>query len=159
MQPRAWTRQSNYQPVMKALPFAPGYRPVPMVGDSVPMPSMAIPFGAEQTIADQCRSQGGTYSEHCENAPLATTAAECQQQGGHWQGNCDIQVGGSLTGALGKLNYVVASAASIALAYHGYKRNNSVGWAIGWAIMGSMFWPIAVPIALAQGFGKPAKKG
>ena len=39
--------------------------------------------------------------------------------------------------------------------YHGYKRNNSVGWAIGWGLMAGMFPIITIPIAIAQGFGKP----
>jgi len=39
-------------------------------------------------------------------------------------------------------------------AYHGYKRNNSVGWAIGWALLGGMFPVITIPVSLAQGFGK-----
>lgn len=43
-------------------------------------------------------------------------------------------------------------------AYHGYKRNNSVGWAIGWGILGAWFPLFTVPIAFAQGFGKRAKK-
>jgi len=38
-------------------------------------------------------------------------------------------------------------------AYHGYKRNQSVGWAIGWALLGFMSPVIAMPVALAQGFG------
>jgi hypothetical protein len=42
-------------------------------------------------------------------------------------------------------------------AYHGYKRNDSVGWAIGWAVLGSLFWPIALPIMFAQGFGERKK--
>lgn len=51
---------------------------------------------------------------------------------------------------------VVSSAVS---AYHGYKRNQSVGWAIGWALLGGMF-PIITPVvALAQGYGKPARPG
>lgn len=45
-----------------------------------------------------------------------------------------------------------------ASAYHGYKRNNSVGWAVWWALMGGIF-PIITPvIAFAQGYGKPTKK-
>lgn len=40
-------------------------------------------------------------------------------------------------------------------AYHGYKRNSgSVGMAIVWALLGGIFWPIAVPIMLVQGLGK-----
>lgn len=39
--------------------------------------------------------------------------------------------------------------------YHGYKRNDSVGWALGWGLMAGMFPIITIPIAIAQGFGKP----
>lgn len=47
------------------------------------------------------------------------------------------------------------SVASCALgAYHGYKRNSSVGWALWWGAMGSIFPVITPAIALAQGFGK-----
>lgn len=53
---------------------------------------------------------------------------------------------------------VIASAVSCPfLAYHGYKRNDSLGWALMWGIPGSWAWPIMVPVALAQGFGKRAK--
>lgn len=42
--------------------------------------------------------------------------------------------------------------------YHGYKRNQSVGWGVGWFVLGGLF-PILVPvIAVAQGYAKPAKK-
>lgn len=40
-------------------------------------------------------------------------------------------------------------------AYHGYKRNQSVGWAIGWAFLGGLAPIIAIPIAFAQGLGQP----
>jgi len=51
--------------------------------------------------------------------------------------------------------WIVDTASMAACAYHGYKRNNSIGWAIGWALLGGMF-PIITPvIAVAQGFGKP----
>lgn len=43
---------------------------------------------------------------------------------------------------------------AVAGAYHGYKRNRSVSWAIGWSIIGSMFPLISGTIAVAQGFGK-----
>lgn len=43
-------------------------------------------------------------------------------------------------------------------AYHGYKRNNSIGWAIGWSLLGAVFPIITVPVSLAQGFGKKKKK-
>lgn len=48
------------------------------------------------------------------------------------------------------------STASGALSgYHGYKRNDSIGWALAWFVLGS-FFPIVTPvIAVAQGFGEP----
>ena len=49
---------------------------------------------------------------------------------------------------------VISTASMAASAYHGYKRNNSVGWAIGWALLGGMFPVITIPVSLAQGFGK-----
>jgi hypothetical protein len=53
------------------------------------------------------------------------------------------------------LVYATLSVAGAALGgYHGYKRNNSVGWALGWSLLGSLFPIIVLPIAFAQGFGK-----
>lgn len=51
---------------------------------------------------------------------------------------------------------VTGVAAGAALAYHGYKRTNSVGWALVWALAGGIVWPVGLAIAFAQGFGKPA---
>lgn len=51
---------------------------------------------------------------------------------------------------------VLVTAGVAAGAYHGYKRNNSVGWAIAWALLGGMFPVITIPVSLAQGFGKKA---
>lgn len=45
-------------------------------------------------------------------------------------------------------------ASGAASAYHGYKRNQSVGWAVGWFLLGTIFPIITPTIALAQGFGK-----
>lgn len=39
-------------------------------------------------------------------------------------------------------------------AYHGYKRTNSLGWALGWAALGALFPVVTTAVALAQGFGK-----
>lgn len=50
---------------------------------------------------------------------------------------------------------VAALASAGASAYHGYKRNESVGWAVVWGLLGSMFPIITPAVALAQGFGKP----
>lgn len=52
--------------------------------------------------------------------------------------------------------YPVLAAAGMAVgAYHGYKRDRSVGWAIGWGFLGGMFPYFVIPIALAQGIGTP----
>lgn len=51
---------------------------------------------------------------------------------------------------------IVSSAAS---AYHGYKRNNSVGWAVVWGLLGAGFPVITPVVAVAQGYGKPASPG
>ncbi len=51
----------------------------------------------------------------------------------------------------------VMAVSGAASAYHGYKRNESVGWAVWWGIMGASF-PVIVPaIAFAQGFGQRAR--
>jgi hypothetical protein len=51
---------------------------------------------------------------------------------------------------------VLTLASATASAFHGYRRNQSIGWAIVWFAMGLCF-PIFTPtIAIAQGFGKKA---
>lgn len=52
----------------------------------------------------------------------------------------------------------LSTASMAASAYHGYKRNNSIGWAIGWGALGALFPIITPAIALAQGFGKPKSR-
>lgn len=42
--------------------------------------------------------------------------------------------------------------------YHGYKRNQSVGWAVAWGALGAIFPIVVVPLAIAQGLGEPAQK-
>lgn len=49
----------------------------------------------------------------------------------------------------------VHTAAIGASVYHGYKRNDSIGWAIGWGLLGALFPIITIPVAVAQGFGEP----
>lgn len=53
------------------------------------------------------------------------------------------------------LAFALLSTASMGVsAYHGYKRNQSIGWALVWGFFGGVF-PVIVPvIAVAQGFGK-----
>ena len=56
------------------------------------------------------------------------------------------------------ISYSIASVAGAGLgAYHGYKRNDSVGWAILWSLLGAAFPVVTIPVALAQGLGKPPR--
>lgn len=54
---------------------------------------------------------------------------------------------------------VLSAVGAISGAYHGYKRNDSAGWAVAWFFFGSWLPLLSIPISLAQGFGKRAKKG
>lgn len=54
---------------------------------------------------------------------------------------------------------VLSTASFAASVYHGYKRNDSLGWGIWWGFMGALFPVITPTIAVAQGFGKPKKNG
>ena len=48
----------------------------------------------------------------------------------------------------------VTTASGIALVYHGYKRTGSILWALLYGVAGKKVPAVAVPVALAQGFGK-----
>lgn len=51
--------------------------------------------------------------------------------------------------------WTVATVASVgASAYHGQRRNDSVGWGIWWGVMGYVAPVITPAIAVAQGFGE-----
>ena len=51
--------------------------------------------------------------------------------------------------------WTVASVAGVAAgAYHGYKRNNSILWALSWAFFGGLTPFFTIPLSYAQGFGK-----
>lgn len=69
---------------------------------------------------------------------------------------------GAAVSAIDKVDDAVHSGAgrSVAMAanaWHGYRRNGSIGWALGWAILGYAAPVITTVIATAQGFGH--KKG
>ncbi len=53
---------------------------------------------------------------------------------------------------------LVVAVSSAASAWHGYKRNDSVGWALWWGLMGGVA-PILTPvIGAAQGWGKRKRR-
>lgn len=49
----------------------------------------------------------------------------------------------------------VVGATGAASLYHGYKRNDSIFWALGWGFVGVVAPFVALPLSLAQGFAKP----
>jgi len=54
--------------------------------------------------------------------------------------------------------WALSTASMGASAYHGYKRNDSIPWAIWWGFCGAVF-PVFTPaIALAQGFGQKKRR-
>lgn len=135
-----------------ANPFVPDmtmdWRPAPVVSPSYPQQRTLPTWGAIGT-------------------PDHPTAA--------WNPNTPAAVARKLAGfgGLGGLGEVTASGLSLYTmlwlglslagggvgAYHGYKRNRgSVGWAIGWSLLGAWFPVIVIPVAFAQGLGKPAKR-
>lgn len=96
----------------------------------------AAGYGAADPSLD-CAMQGGTYDSKTGICAPPTTAQT----------------------AMRNLWRVGALAAGAALIYHGYKRHNgSVGWGLVWGLLGGIVWPVTLPIAYAQGFGKPKKK-
>lgn len=50
---------------------------------------------------------------------------------------------------------ILSPLSAAASAYHGYKRHDSIGAAIGWAVLGALFPIITPAVGLAQGFGQP----
>ncbi len=54
---------------------------------------------------------------------------------------------------------IARTVGGIAATYHGYKRTGSIGWALLWGILGSSFPLVAVPLAVAQGFGHRKSAG
>lgn len=64
---------------------------------------------------------------------------------------------GSVSPGLYGLVALISAIGATSGAYHGYKRNNSIGWAIGWFLLGGWFPLITIPVSLAQGYAKRAK--
>ena len=56
-----------------------------------------------------------------------------------------------VTGALWTAMFTASVAAS---AYHGTRRNDSVGWGVIWGMLGFVAPVITPAVAVAQGFGK-----
>jgi len=69
-----------------------------------------------------------------------------------------VRPAGDLTYPAPSPTFAWLSAISAGLgAYHGYKRNGSIGWALVWAASGAVLPVVTPAIAFAQGFGEPAR--
>lgn len=53
---------------------------------------------------------------------------------------------------------LIRNVSMLAMVYHGYKRNDSVLWAVLWGGLASFFPLITPAVAVAQGFGQPKKR-
>jgi hypothetical protein len=52
----------------------------------------------------------------------------------------------------------ILSTASAAISgYHGYKRNDSLGWGLAWFALGGLFPVLTPTIAFAEGYAKPKR--
>lgn len=62
---------------------------------------------------------------------------------------------GPITQALIDASPALVLAGAAIGVYHGFKRDNSVAWALGWGVMGATLPVLTIPLALAQGIGQP----
>lgn len=60
----------------------------------------------------------------------------------------------SYGGGMAPVLWTLVTLSAAASAYHGYRRNQSVGWAVWWGLMGYVAPVITPAIGVAQGFGK-----
>jgi hypothetical protein len=56
-----------------------------------------------------------------------------------------------------EIGYTIAMLSAAAGVYHGYRRDQSVGWALAWGVFGALLPIVAMPLAFAQGFGERKK--
>ncbi len=68
------------------------------------------------------------------------------------RGTGDIYVSSGFTPTW--FDYYVRPVAAATAAYHGYVRNQSIGWSLVWALSGGLFPLITNAIGIAQGFDK-----
>jgi hypothetical protein len=52
---------------------------------------------------------------------------------------------------------IISTASAAVSGYHGYKRNDSLGWGIAWFVLGGLFPVLTPTIAFAEGYAKPKR--
>lgn len=96
-------------------------------------------------------SLGATPIEYGRPSPYGYRSAPA---GRHQSGTMPGRAMGAMNVSPGATAWAAVSTASMAVsAFHGYKRNESVGWALWWGFAGALFPVITPVIAVAQGYG------
>ena len=70
----------------------------------------------------------------------------------------EITPSGQMRMRVTPLGWAISAGGLASGVYHGYRRNESLGWALLWGLAGSVVPFITVPVALAQGFGERKTK-
>jgi hypothetical protein len=120
------------------------------IGKQIEMEHTVHPEIAERIAWHHMEEHGWPYYEELPKMEqrLAVTGPSAMGQN-------EAGTAGLVWGSL----YTVLAVASTGLsAYHGYKRNDSIGWALWWGFCGGLFPVVTPAIAFAQGFGKPASR-
>ena len=52
---------------------------------------------------------------------------------------------------------ILSTASAAVSGYHGYKRNDSLGWGIAWFVLGGLFPVLTPTIAFDEGYAKPKR--
>jgi hypothetical protein len=119
------------------------------VGKQIEMEHTIHPEIAERIAWQHMEEHGWPYYE-----ALPRMEAQLAKREQAAMGANQAETAGFVWGSL----YTVLAVASTGLsAYHGYKRNESIGWALWWGFCGGLFPVVTPAIAFAQGFGQPHK--
>lgn len=122
------------------------------------------PSGDPPTGCEMLRRQFPERSAYPSDAAHMNAVIEYNQSIGFYQ-DCVRQQRASQSAAdlrawystpWGMFYSALSVAGTAAGAYHGYKRNDSVGWGLWWAFAGGAFPVVTIPLSLAQGFAKRA---
>jgi len=120
------------------------------IGKQIEMEHTFHPEVAERIAWHHMQEHGWPYYEELPKMEHALAQRYPQSMGAN-----QAETAGFVWGSL----YSVLAIASTGLsAYHGYKRNDSVGWALWWGFCGALFPVVTPAIAFAQGFGKPSAR-
>lgn len=105
-----------------------------------------VPMGADETTAAPVTITE-TVVEGDPNAPILEPLPPPDANGGMAQAGI---YGGTRSAFWDWASFIGAGVG----VYHGYKRNEKIGWALLWGFFGALTPIITIPVALAQGFGK-----